>query len=135
LGGQEWTYRKSKKKHVLATEVFFRGNLLESDEINCPELETKKWGFTQIKNPLVFPEEDVETEAEKKRRLRAGINPDMNCRFCGRKFNDRSNCIRHERDYCRAPGAMHHPAKCDPKKCQQNCKGRASHYEPPPSRR
>ncbi|XP_074598657.1 uncharacterized protein LOC141853272 [Brevipalpus obovatus] len=38
LGGQQWTYRKSKRAKVLATEVFFRGNLLEMSEINCPDL-------------------------------------------------------------------------------------------------
>ena len=31
LGGQQWIYRKSEGKKVLATEVFFRGNLLEED--------------------------------------------------------------------------------------------------------
>ncbi|XP_074595718.1 uncharacterized protein LOC141850876 [Brevipalpus obovatus] len=135
LGGQQWVYRKSKKQKVLATEVFFRGNLLEQEDINCPRLKVKQWGFTAPKNNrLKFPEEETETDREKKRRLKRGRNPETTCRFCEKKFSSRDNAIRHERSACVAGGSPNHPDKCDTGKCIANCKGKVVPYIPPPPR-
>ncbi|XP_074596190.1 uncharacterized protein LOC141851341 isoform X2 [Brevipalpus obovatus] len=136
LGEQQWTHRESKKAKVLATEVFFRGNLLEMSEIKCPDSKVKGCGFTmEGSNKLKFPEEEGETDAGKQRRSKREKDPQMKCRFCQEIWSTQDNCIHHEQLYSVAPGSPNHSTPCDPSICGQNCSGKVFSYVPPPPKR
>lgn len=78
--------------------------------------------------------EEEKEEAEKKRRLKYGLNAEAKCRFYGRNSTRRRRRDIHERDICRHPGSPHHVCEVLCVSSEASCPG-AKPWEKAPDRR
>ncbi|XP_074592926.1 uncharacterized protein LOC141848767 [Brevipalpus obovatus] len=109
-----------EKKYKLANLVDHEPLIYHDEELDCPELEPKEYGYIDSSQYMWAYRAPFELDsAAKRRRAIRGPNPERPCRFCHQTKARKDSCDRHEK-ICTAPGGPKHV--CD-SACPTNCVG------------
>ncbi|XP_074600700.1 uncharacterized protein LOC141854787 [Brevipalpus obovatus] len=100
IGGQEWIYRISKKKYMLAIEIFF-----EAQDPGISDQEHTRLRRLGLLNGYI--NKGRECSIDDKREP----GKELVCRYCQKSFAKKGNLIRHEREICMAKGSPNNPHK------------------------